>query len=133
MAAFEAPPNSKRLYDLVQPNDQKFRDAFYFALRNTLVTQNIDQATQIAYNSTRRHRVVTVDGELIELSGTIAGGGKPRSGGMSSKIVQEFSEKDIYESQDELRKRKEEVTKIRQEIEQLSNMYTEINQRKMRA
>jgi structural maintenance of chromosome 4 len=118
---------------LVQPNDPKFQDAFYFALRNTLVTQNIDQATQIAYNSTRRYRVVTVDGELIELSGTIAGGGKPRSGGMSSKIVQEFSEKDIYESQDELRKRKEEVTKIRQEIEQLSNMYTEINQRKMRA
>jgi structural maintenance of chromosome 4 len=43
-------------------------------------------ATNTAYNLERRHRVVTVSGELIELSGTIAGGGRPRSGGMSSKI-----------------------------------------------
>jgi structural maintenance of chromosome 4 len=72
---------------LIRPNDDKFLDAFYFALKNTLVTKNIDQATHIAYNLGRRYRVVTLDGELIELSGTIAGGGKPRSGGMSSTVV----------------------------------------------
>jgi len=29
---------------------------------------------------------------MIELSGTIAGGGKPRSGGMSAKVIEEYSE-----------------------------------------
>ena len=77
---------------MIKPNDPKFYDAFYYGLKNTLVAPNIDAATQIAYHLDRRYRVVTLDGELIELSGTIAGGGKPRSGGMSSKVVQEFSE-----------------------------------------
>lgn len=49
-------------------------------------------ATHIAYNLERRHRVVTLGGELIELSGTMSGGGKPRKGGMSSKQIEEFSD-----------------------------------------
>ena len=32
---------------------------------------------------------------MIELSGTIAGGGKPRKGGMSSKPIEEFSDEQI--------------------------------------
>jgi len=86
------------LYDLVQLNEPKFADAFYFALKNTLVASNIDAASHIAYNLDRRHRVVTLQGELIEISGTISGGGKPRSGGMSSKIVEEFTEAQITEA-----------------------------------
>jgi structural maintenance of chromosome 4 len=44
-----------------------------------------------------RHRVVTLKGDLIEKSGTMSGGGKPRTGGMSSKMVEEFSEEQIRE------------------------------------
>jgi chromosome segregation ATPase len=36
--------------------------------------------------------VVTLKGEKIEKSGTMTGGGKPRTGGMSSRFVEEFSE-----------------------------------------
>ena len=60
-------------------------------------------ATNIAYNGERRHRVVTMSGELIELSGTIAGGGKPRRGGMSSKLIEEFSDEQISECDRSLR------------------------------
>lgn len=73
-------------------SDEKFQDAFYFSLRNTLVCQEINSASHIAYNLDRRHRVVTENGELIELSGTMAGGGKPRRGGMSSKFIEEFTD-----------------------------------------
>nr|CAD7411443.1 unnamed protein product [Timema cristinae] len=46
----------------------KTSSAFYFALRDTLVAQDLEQATRIAYGA-ERHRVVTLGGELIELSG----------------------------------------------------------------
>lgn len=36
---------------------------------------------------------------MIEKSGTMSGGGKPKTGGMSNVIVQEFSEEQIAESQ----------------------------------
>lgn len=61
-------------------------DSFYFAIKDTLVCESIDVATKIAYGS-QRHRVVTEKGELIEKSGTMSGGGKPRTGGMSNKVV----------------------------------------------
>ena len=48
--------------------DEAVKTCFYFALRNTLVAKDIDQATRIGYGKTR-YRVVTLKGELIELSG----------------------------------------------------------------
>jgi chromosome segregation ATPase len=42
---------------------------------------------------------VTLKGELIEKSGTMSGGGKPRTGGMSNVLVQEFSDEEIKESE----------------------------------
>jgi structural maintenance of chromosome 4 len=47
------------------------------------VAPDMDTATRWAYNFGRRWRVVTMDGQLIETSGTMAGGGKSvRRGGM---------------------------------------------------
>ena len=37
-----------RLFDLIQVKDPKYLTAFYFALRDTLVADHLDQATQIA-------------------------------------------------------------------------------------
>jgi hypothetical protein len=36
-----------------------------------------------------------MDGDLIEMSGTMTGGGQPKKGLMSSKPVQEFSDADF--------------------------------------
>ena len=96
---FVAPKNSDRLYDLIQPKEDKFKDAFYFALKNTLLCREINVATHTAYNLERRHRVVTLGGELIELSGTMAGGGKPRRGGMAAKLVDEFSDEELTQAE----------------------------------
>ena len=41
------PENVPRLFDLVKPKDDKFLTAFYFALRDTLVAKDLDQATRI--------------------------------------------------------------------------------------
>lgn len=64
-----------RLFDLIKVEDDRVRPAFYYALRDTLVANEIDQATRIAYGA-KRFRVVTLKGDLIETSGTMSGGGR---------------------------------------------------------
>jgi hypothetical protein len=56
-----------RLFDLVSVSDPKLRLAFWYALRNTLVAADLDQASRIAYGckDKRFSRVVTVAGQLI--------------------------------------------------------------------
>jgi len=63
-----SPEGVPRLFDLVKVKDDGFLPVFYFALRDTLVADNLEQATRIAYGKTR-HRVVTLAGQLIETSG----------------------------------------------------------------
>ena len=64
-----SPESVPRLFDLVRPKDPLFLSAFYFALRNTLVASDLDQATRIGLQGRTRHRVVTLGGQLIDTSG----------------------------------------------------------------
>ncbi|SPN99212.1 probable SMC4 - Stable Maintenance of Chromosomes [Cephalotrichum gorgonifer] len=91
----ETPENAPRLFDLVKPKDDRFRPAFYNALQDTLVADDLAQANRIAYGA-RRWRVVTLDGELIDKSGTMSGGGSTvKRGLMSSKLVQDTSKEQV--------------------------------------
>lgn len=62
------PENVPRLFDLIRVQDEAIQPAFYFALRDTLVAKDLEQATRIAYGATR-YRVVTLAGQLIDTSG----------------------------------------------------------------
>ncbi|XP_017134190.1 structural maintenance of chromosomes protein 4 [Drosophila elegans] len=80
------PENVPRLYDLVKVEDDRVRTAFFFALRNTLVCDDLDQGTRIAYGR-ERFRVVTLRGEMIEMTGTMSGGGnRPVRGKMDTQV-----------------------------------------------
>ncbi|CAF1301067.1 unnamed protein product [Rotaria sordida] len=68
-------PNTYRLFDLIDINDSIYKNTFYYVLRDTLVVDNIDDAQKVAFGSQTRYRVVTLEGETIEQSGTMAGGG----------------------------------------------------------
>ena len=76
------PEGARRLYDLLDIPHEELRPAFFYAFRNTVVAEDLDQASRIAYGADKRwRRVVTLDGQLIESSGTISGGGgRPRGG-----------------------------------------------------
>ncbi|KAI6102610.1 RecF/RecN/SMC N terminal domain-containing protein [Pisolithus croceorrhizus] len=56
-------------------NDPKFAPAFHKAVGNTLVANDLEQANRIAFGGTKRWRVVTLAGQLIDASGTMSGGG----------------------------------------------------------
>ena len=70
-APISTPMNVPRLVDLVKPNEESFLPAFYHALRDTLVAKDIDEATKIAYNNKKRWRVVTLQGQVIDVKNFI--------------------------------------------------------------
>ena len=58
-----------RLFDLVRVREGKLRPAFYFALRNTLVAKDLDQASRIAYgHGGKWARVVTMQVHITDSS-----------------------------------------------------------------
>lgn len=77
-------PNTHRLFDLIDINDSVYKNTFYYALRDTLVVDNIDDAQKVAFGSQTRYRVVTLKGEIIEQSGTMSGGGSFQAHGKMS-------------------------------------------------
>lgn len=85
------PENVPRLFDLVTPKDTKLAPAFYQVLQNTLVANDLQQANRIAFGDKsggKRWRVVTLDGKLIDVSGTMSGGGnRVARGAMSSSFA----------------------------------------------
>lgn len=96
------PDNVPRLFDLVKPKDPKFAPAFYSVMQNTLVAKDLDQANRIAYGA-RRWRVVTLDGQLIDTSGTMSGGGtRVARGAMSSKQVGDISKEQMVQMEGDL-------------------------------
>ena len=101
------PENVPRLFDLVKTKDQKFAAAFYSVMQNTLVANDLQQANRIAYGA-KRWRVVTVDGQLIDVSGTMSGGGtRVARGAMSSKLAAETTKEKVVQleqDRDELEK-----------------------------
>lgn len=90
------PENAPRLFDLVKTQDRDVQPAFYFALRDTLVAKDLSQASRIAYGGRVRYRVVSLEGGLIDTSGTMSGGGNRVSKGrMGSSVVVEVDPNEL--------------------------------------
>ena len=127
--SFPAP----RLYDLITPSDAKFAPAFFYAVKNTLVAPSLDDATAVAFDGKRRFRVVTTDGQLIDTSGTMSGGGNKVVSGLmltsstasaSSAAVAAAAEsvvsaENLAVSEEELRGKMAALSAIRAEMESL--------------
>eukprot|EP00804_Cyclotella_cryptica_P003038 CCRYP_006040-RB/>CCRYP_006040-RB protein AED:0.02 eAED:0.02 QI:226/1/1/1/1/0.66/3/2068/736 len=73
--AVDTPEGAPRLFDLITPANFHITPALFLAVGNTLVAPDLETATRWAYDFGRRWRVVTLDGKLIESSGTMSGGG----------------------------------------------------------
>ncbi|KAG8624861.1 hypothetical protein KVT40_006612 [Elsinoe batatas] len=95
LGAIQTPENVPRLFDLVKPKDKRFAPAFYSVMQNTLIAKDLEQANRIAYGA-QRWRVVTLEGALIDKSGTMSGGGtRVAKGAMSSKLVADTSKEQV--------------------------------------
>jgi structural maintenance of chromosome 4 len=138
------PGNAPRLVDLIQPSQVKFLPAFYYACRDTLVADSLDTASRIAYaEQGRRFRVVTLAGQLIDISGAMSGGGKKVTrGAMRSTATtsaaaaaasasgaggdaaaeeeeQEVTEEDVRALRDDLKLTEQQLQKVRARVASL--------------
>lgn len=117
----QTPENVPRLFDLIKPKDPKFAPAFYKGVGNTLVADDLEQANRIAFGGSRRWRVVTLAGQLIDASGTMSGGGNHvQRGGMSSKLTADAV------SPETLRKYEQDSEAAAQELDAASQQLREI-------
>ncbi|OUC43824.1 RecF/RecN/SMC protein [Trichinella nativa] len=91
------PKGSKRLFDLIVAEDVDVLPAFYFALRDTLVTETAEEARVIGLKQGVRRRVVSLGGMLVEMSGSMTAGGKPISGRMGRTAT---AQKEVITSKD---------------------------------
>lgn len=108
------PPNLKRLFDMITPQDQKFAPAFYSKLYNTLVTSTLLEAKQVAYGA-KRWKVVTLDGKVVDTSGTMSGGGTVSAkGAMKLESAKKSTQADVTE---------EEVEELRNKLQVLEGEF----------
>jgi structural maintenance of chromosome 4 len=126
---FATPAGTSRLFDLIRVKDERFKAAFYYGLRNTLVADDLDHATKVAFSGSTKNRVVTLKGQMIETSGAMSGGGnRPQTGGMSSKIASEVvspaeiakMEKDLAADMQVLTGHREQRTKLKSTVASLT-------------
>ncbi|CCD23232.1 condensin subunit SMC4 NDAI_0B01970 [Naumovozyma dairenensis CBS 421] len=122
----QTPENVKRLFDLVKPDKDIFIPAFYSVLRNTLVAKDLKQANRVAYGATR-FRVVTMDGKLIDISGTITGGGKQTAQGLMKLRKKGQENIDIY-SNDDIEKIEKELVERENNFKFANDTYFEMEQ-----
>lgn len=116
MNKIQTPENTPRLFDLVKVKNEEIRQAFYFALRDTLVANNLDQATRVAYQRDRRWRVVTLQGQIIEQSGTMTGGGsKVMRGRMGSSVVDEISVEEVNKMECQLERHSKQAAQVQEQ------------------
>ena len=109
--------------------EDRYLDAFYFALGDTLVVEDMQCAKKLM----GKYRIVTLDGELFEKSGAITGGAKKREGAAFGKVddkeLQTFLRRlDEFQDQyDELEKKKNDLEarldKVRADYSNASNEY----------
>uniref|UniRef100_A0A8C7TV81 Structural maintenance of chromosomes protein n=1 Tax=Oncorhynchus mykiss TaxID=8022 RepID=A0A8C7TV81_ONCMY len=101
MGPISTPENIPRLFDMVRVQDESMKPAFYFALRDTLVAKDLEQATRLAFQKDKRWRVVTMQGQIIEMAGTMTGGGgRVMRGRMGSSIGTEVTQQESLAEQE---------------------------------
>lgn len=128
--------DGRRLFDLLTiPNPQN-RTALYFSLRDTLVCQTLEEARRVAYKPTRKNRVVTLAGELIESTGSITGGGRAPTkyrlgsghgseGEIDSETFQRLND-DVEKARDEIQSEREALEECESKKRQISRRVDEL-------
>ena len=91
--------------------DDEYIDAFYYAVGDTIVVEDLESAKKLI----GKYRMVTLQGELLEKSGSMTGGTRLRTG-------LSFSQND----DDELNKFKDRLKEMEQKLSSLENKKTSL-------
>ena len=94
--------------------DNIYKNIILNQLGNIIVTKNIDEATKISKKINNRYKIVTIDGEIIHVGGSMTGGKQAKQRNIIT---------DKYELEEKI-KQKDQITN---EIKELENQTNEID------
>jgi structural maintenance of chromosome 4 len=121
------PENVPRLFDLIKPVDPKFSPAFYSSMYDTLVAPNLSVANRVAFGGSKRWRVVTLDGKLVDVSGTMSGGGTRVNRG-ALKLTSNSSSNGEVVSPQQLQTWKQDLNEKEENYRKAETAYRKMNQ-----
>lgn len=105
--------------------ENKYRDAFHYALSDTLIMDSLENARKLL----NKHRMVTLDGDLLEKSGAITGGSKPSldiSFGVSKEQEEKRLEREINSLKEYVTQLESDLSELIKQIEQAASEFDEL-------
>lgn len=119
------------LADLVETDD-KYRDIIYNQLGTVLVSSDINSANRLSKLVANRYKIITLDGDVIHVGGSISGGSAYKSKSLISlkyeiehlKIKQERYKKELVEKNTLL-------GSLSKNQEEINNKYLELSRKKV--
>ena len=111
--------------------DSNYKNIIFNQLGNVLVVDNIDNANKISKKINNKYKIVTLDGEIINVGGSITGGTVKKKSIISEKYELEnlLTKKDMEEKEIlSLKQKQEEIDK---NIKQFENILYEIEKNKI--
>uniref|UniRef100_A0A673BHX5 Structural maintenance of chromosomes protein n=1 Tax=Sphaeramia orbicularis TaxID=375764 RepID=A0A673BHX5_9TELE len=142
MAPIKTPEDSPRLFDMVRVKDDSVRPAFYFALRDTLIAHDMEQATRLAFQKDKRWRVVTLKGQIIEMPTITCGTDqethlklqiKELEANVLAAAPDKAKQKQMEKSLEAFKKASSKAGKVENEVKRLHNLIVDINSHKLKA
>ena len=109
------------LSDLVKYN-KKYESIIENQLGTVIVSKNIDSATRLSKKIRSRYKVVTLDGNVVHIGGSMSGGSSYSSKSMISL------KQNLLEYQNELENKQERLGNVKEKVRELSSRKDEINE-----
>ena len=109
------------LSDLVKYN-KKYGSIIENQLGTVIVSNNIDSATRLSKKIRARYKVVTLDGDVVHIGGSMSGGSSYSSKSMISL------KQNLLEYQNELENKQERLGNVKEKVRELSSRKDEINE-----
>ena len=109
------------LSDLVNYN-KKYESIIENQLGTVIVSKNIDSATRLSKKIRSRYKVVTLDGDVVHIGGSMSGGSSYSSKSMISL------KQNLLEYQNELENKQERLGNVKEKVRELSSRKDEINE-----
>ena len=100
--------------------DKKYENVLHNLLGNTLIVDNIQNATQIARRYPRAFKIVTLDGDVISTTGSMTGGSKREIAGNLLA-----NERRIQEIEDGIQTKKQSLVRMEERHKELDGKRTE--------
>lgn len=104
--------------------DKEISDVVLNQLGNTILADHLDHATEIAKSVYHRYRVVTLEGDIINVGGSLTGGANKRANNtMMSKRELERVTQNLSKQEKELNKMKADLHSLENEGREIGQMY----------